>query len=79
MTEPRSDTTEKLLAIAAETANLSAADVLDSLQCPDWTVRTGQQWELYVDPSIRRLWDSLTDEARTVAFIAAVSQLLDDR
>ena len=55
------------------------ADVLDSLQCPDWTVRTGQQWELYVDPSIRRLWDSLTDEARTVAFIAAVSQLLDDR
>ncbi len=70
MTEPR-NVLEELLAIAAESANLTQGEVLDSLHGPDWDACRGWQWELYVPRDIRDLWGSLPTEAQLATFIAA--------
>ena len=64
-------TTEKLLAIAAEGANLSAPDVLYAVLAPDWKSRSGLDWEPYVPRALRELWQGLVTDAKLSAFIMA--------
>lgn len=68
---------EKLLAIAAESANLDPAEVLDYLHDPDWENQGGRDWELYIPRGMRRIWDSLSDESRLCGLILALSRIHD--
>ena len=77
MTEPRSEIVEKLLAIAAQCANLEPSEVLNSLQCPDWSADAGSDWELYVYPHIRELWHRIGLAAQLVAFVDATGRIID--
>ncbi len=68
------DATEKLLAIAAESANLSVNEVLSSLASPDWETQRsdGSDWKLYVPKPVQLIWDAMGQEARLTAFIAGL-------
>lgn len=64
--------TEKLLAIAAECANLTPVDVLDSIHRPSWSECRRGDWELYIASDIRDLWPDMSIESRLTAFILAI-------
>ncbi len=70
MTEPRT-VLDELLAIAAESANLTQGEVLDSLHGPDWKTSNGWQWELYIPRELRGVWEKLPLSAQLAAFVLA--------
>jgi hypothetical protein len=62
---------EKLLALAAESANLEPGDVLSMLAAPDWQTNRSWHWESYIHDGLRDAWPSLDKQARLAAFIQA--------
>ena len=64
-----------LLKLAARRANLSERRVVSALKALSWEEsRSPGDWQSYVPVEIRRLWASLTIEARAVAFVMALDR-----
>jgi len=74
MTEPLTPVAQQLLEIAAQSANLEPAKVLQSILQPDWNASQGWEWELYVGHALREMWLGLAQESRLLAFIFAESR-----
>jgi hypothetical protein len=64
---------EKLLALAADCANLEPAEVLESISAPAWEAKHGWcDWQLFVPKELEALWPNMSNETRlAVYFIAA--------
>ncbi len=63
---------EKLLAIAADCANLQPADVLESIRAPDWDSGGRMyNWRRHVLEQLQAIWGSLATETRLALFVTA--------
>jgi hypothetical protein len=64
---------EKLLALAAESANLEPAEVLESISAPAWeAVHDWCPWQMFVPDELEAIWSNMSNEAKlAVYFIAA--------
>ena len=66
---------EKLLALAAESANRSQPDVLFSIRETDWDdPEAPYDWRKYVPDNLRSLWTGLPVSARLALFVNAEVQ-----
>jgi hypothetical protein len=65
---------KKLLALAAESANLTPAEVLSQIAEPTWETHCGSDWELYLPRELQPLWQGLGINARLCLFISCFGQ-----
>lgn len=65
---------EKLLAIAAECANLTVSEVLECIKSPDWSGPQMYNWRRHVQEPLQSLWLSLSAETRLALFVTATDE-----